>query len=103
MPARASSRCRRTAATSVQRSILLHVHRVAGLAGEAQLRDLILEGRLGIGAARLEGNVRRNAGTLVEIRKAGPDLRRREGIDAGVAMNVGFPLIGARREQMRKC
>ncbi len=67
---------------------------MAGVAGDAQLRDLVLESLLGLGAARLVGDLRRILDALVEIRKADPDLRRRIGVAAGIAIDVGLPLIG---------
>src|SRR6266850_4968936 len=78
---------------SVPVSVLLQVDAVAGIAGHAQLRNLLLEGLLCFGAARFEGDLRRVSGALVEIRKASPNLGRRIGVAARIAIDVGLPLI----------
>src|SRR5258705_1551373 len=83
-------------------SVLLQVDAVAGIAGHAQLRDLLLEGLLCFGAARFEGDLRRVSGALVEVRKASPNLGRRIGVAARIAIDVGLPLIRVLRKEMRE-
>src|ERR1700730_11165250 len=83
-------------------SIRLHVRRMAGVAGCAQLRDQGLEVGGALGAAGAEGELRGGAGALIEFAKIGPHVGRGERVGRGIPIGSGLPLIGASRKQVRE-
>src|SRR5262249_52706327 len=82
--------------------IRLEIKPVARVACHPQLRHIRLEVAVLLCAAGAVGDLRRRRRPGIEIGVVGEKVGRRIGVAAGIALDVGLPLIGGRGEEMRK-